>query len=106
MSRIDKYAFSIVCITLSIALVGLIAWTIVGNVQSSTTTLPQVQVVETEIVVINRTGDRTIVTEVQTGQQHTFELVTTRHRRGNAPQPQTRTHTNTDVLRIYSRGAI
>ena len=73
--------------------------------QTEQPTQPQERVIESEIVLITVTGNRTVVRELATDRIHNFTLTTTRHR-GEAPPTQTRTHTSTDVVRIYSRGAV
>ena len=61
--------------------------------------------VQTQIVTIQRAGTRTFIIENETARQHAFTLITTRHR-GEAPPTETRTHINTDIVRIYSRAGV
>ena len=60
--------------------------------------LPQIQSVdvETAIVQITRTGTRTVITEIQTGRQHSFELITTSYPRDNAPTQRQQTHVDNE----------
>jgi len=62
--------------------------------------------IQTEIVTVQREGTRTIIIENETARVLSFQLTTTQYRRNTAPQQQTRTHLESDILRIYSRGAI
>jgi len=104
-SRKIKLLFGvIVTIALFATFMAIVA--MCSSQQPEPTPLQTQTVLQTEIVTAMRTGTRTVIVENETGQQHAFTLITTRHRRGTAQEPSTRTHIETDILRIYSHGAV
>ena len=66
-----------------------------------------VTLVKTEIVTVQRTGTLTTIIETATGQQHGFELVTTRRLRlrGAAPSPRQSATIETESIKIITHGS-
>jgi len=104
-SRKVKLLFGVI-VTLALFATFMAIVATCSSQQPEPTPLQTQTVLQTEIVTAMRTGTRTVIVENETGRQHTFTLTTTRHRRGTAPESQTRGHIETDILRIYSRGAV
>ena len=100
--KLDQFALlRIVCVMLLTLLVGLIVWMFLPRPQQQTAP-PTIRILETEIVQVTRTGTQTEILEVETGRQHIFELVTTTHRRGQAPTQRQRTAVDNDTVRILT----